>query len=139
MNLTISPAAQAAALAAVIALAEAGAAARVRIYSGPQPANPSVAPGGSNTLLAEVTLPEPAFAQQPGADSAGLASTPAAALAVATGTAAWFRLVDGNGVGVADGPAGVGSSFALRLNTTNFVVGVQVSLSSLTLRVPPLG
>ncbi len=43
------------------------------------------------------------------------------------------------GAGVLDGSAGVGSGYAMMLNTVNFVVGVQVNVASLTLRVPPLG
>lgn len=108
---------------------------RIKIYTGTMPATPNTAPSGGNTLLATVVLQKPAFA----AASAGqaTAATPIASVTAAqTGTASWFRMEDGAGNVVLDGSIGTSSSFAMQVNTTSFVSGVNVSVNSLAVSTP---
>lgn len=115
-------------LSAINTRANAGAtAALLRIYSGPRPATG----GTATTLLAELTMSDPAFnAPAAGAMTAAAITTDAAANA--TGTAVWFRIVDSNGVAVLDGDVGVAGT-DLTLNTTSIVVGTPVAVSSLVI------
>jgi len=132
----ISAAARNAAADAVVDLVDAGAAAgTLQIRSGSQPAGPDSAATG--TLLATVTLADPAF----GAASGGvatLAGTPLTATAVADGTAAWFRILDSNGVARIDGSVGV-SSADLIVNTVTVSTGLDVEITDGTITMPASG
>lgn len=110
---------------------------KLRIYDAPQPANPDVAVS-TQVLLAELTLSDPAFGDAVDADPGGQATANAITddtSANATGTAAWFRAVDSNDVGVIDGTVGTSDS-DLNLNTINIVAGATVSVSSWLVTMP---
>jgi hypothetical protein len=133
LTVIISTAARDAAADAVVDLVDAGAAAgTLQIRSGTQPAGPgSVASG---TLLAELTLADPAF----GASSGGvatLAGTPLSVTAVADGTASWFRILDSDDVAIADGSVGV-SSADLIVNTAAVSTGLDVEITDGTITMP---
>jgi hypothetical protein len=101
----------------------------LRIYDGSQPASPDTAVS-SQTKLAELTCGTP-FA---GAASAGVLTANAitAANAVATGTAAWFRLTTSGGTAKIDGTVGT-SGTDLIIDNVAINSGQQVSCSSLTI------
>lgn len=130
LNPQITNAAASAAADAVTARVDAGAGAgKLRIYDGSQPATADTAIG-AQVKLAELTFSDPAF----GAASNGVATANAITAdssADATGTAAWFRVVDSNGTTVFDGTVGT-SGADLNLNTTSIVAGAEVAVSSLT-------
>ncbi len=106
----------------------------VKIYTGTQPAGPDSAATG--TLLATLTFSNPAF----GAASAGVATASAITSDTnvdATGTAGWFRIQDGNGVGIIDGniTATSGGGDA-EFDDINFVAGGTAAISSMTVTMP---
>lgn len=115
---------------AVCVLANSG---KLRIYDGSQPATADTALG-AQVLLAELTLNATAF----GAAVNGVATANAItadASANATGTAAWFRVLDSGGVDVTDNlwDGSVGTSGAdLNLNTVSIVAAATVSVTSFT-------
>lgn len=99
------------------------------IYTGPQPANASVAVT-TQTELAILTMGATAF----GGASAGVATANAitGALADASGTAVWFRLYKSDATTVIlDGSVGT-SSADLVLDNVVITSGQLVSVSSLT-------
>lgn len=107
-----------------------GNAGKLRIYTGSQPADADTAASG--TLLAEFTLGSP-FA--PGASGEGVVSPtlPSNVNASATGTAAWFRIVQSNGTTVVcDGTVGTSAS-DINLVTTSITSGQPVSITSWTI------
>jgi hypothetical protein len=137
----ISTAARNAAADAVAGLADGGSGAGViRIYTGSQPAGPDSSATG--TLLAAVSLNDPAF----GAASSGVATldvSPAlTATAVADGTAGWWRLLTsteaaGSGLGIVDGAVtATGGGGQLTLATTTVTTGLQVQITSGTITMP---
>lgn len=135
MTIHISTAARNAAANAAVDLLDGGSgAAKIRIYSGAQPAGPDTAIG-AQVLLAELTCSDPAFA----AAATGvktLDNTPVlSTTGLAAGTAAWFRAVDSANVAVIDGSAGT-SGTDLILNTTTISVGVTVEITAGTITMP---
>jgi hypothetical protein len=130
----ITNAAASAAADAVVDLCDAGAgAATLRIYDGSVPATADTALSG-NTLLAQLTMSDPAF----GAASNGVATANAItqdASADATGTATFFRILDSNSNVIIQGTVGTATS-DLVLNTTSIVAGATVSVTSLTYTQP---
>lgn len=132
----LATAAANAAADAVVDLVDAGAAAgKVRIYSAG-----SGVPGTANTaitdqvLLAELTMSDPAF----GSAAGGVATANAISndtSADATGTAAFFRVLDSNNNVVFQGTVGTASADMI-LNTTSIVAGAIVSISSFTYTQP---
>lgn len=105
---------------------------KVRIYTGAQPATPETAASG--TLLVELTLNATAF----GAAAAGVLTANAitSGVAVATGTAGWFRLFQSDGTTAEhDGVCGVGSG-ELQMATLTIVAAAVISCSALTLTLP---
>lgn len=128
MTLGIVAAVRNAMLDAINAAMNAGAGAGLlRIYDGSRPATG----GSATTLLAELTLSDPAAAAASGGVLTFSAIT-ADASANATGTATWFRIVDSTGATVLDGSVGT-SGADLNLNTTSIVAGANVSISSGTI------
>lgn len=116
-----------------------GGPAKIRVYTGAQPANPDAAVTG--TLLVTFTLSDPAFTNT--ADIGGGTATQAqlqavaAASAVATGVAGWFRLYDGNDNGWIDGTVGAaGSGANLILSSTSLTSAGSVSITSGTITLP---
>lgn len=138
----INTAARNAACDAIVDLIDGGSGAGVlRIYTGAQPASPATAPSG--TLLAEVTLNDPAF----GSAVAGVATlsvSPALSDASAnnSGTAGWCRFLDsteaaGTGLGVIDGAVTATSGGGmLELSSTTVTSGNPVNITSGTITVP---
>ena len=137
---SISNAAALAACDGIVDLVDGGAGAGLlRIYSGSVPANADATLGGA-TLLAELTMSDPAFGaaadQAPGARATASAIS-ADTSANATGTAAFFRVVDSNGNAVIQGDvsntAGAGD---LKLTDTSITSGIEVQVNSFTFDVP---
>lgn len=111
-------------LDAIVTQLDLGAASLLRIYDGTRPATG----GAATTLLAELTLTDPAGA----AADAGvltLSSITADASANATGTATWFRLVTSAASFVMDGNVGTSGS-DLNINTLAIAAGANVSVTS---------
>lgn len=120
---------------AVVDLLDAGAGAgTIKIYTGAQPASANDAASG--TLLATITLSDPAF----GAASTGVATmagTPLSGTGVAAGTAGWARLADSTGANVLDGSVtATGGGGQIELATTTISVGVTVQITSGTVTMP---
>jgi len=124
----------------VVDACDAGAGAAVlTIYDGTMPTNLDTALSG-NTILAELTMSDPAFGAAadaaPGATATANSITDDSA-ANATGTASFFRIHDSNSLGCLQGSAtATGGGGILELNTISLVVGATVSITSLTVTVP---
>lgn len=135
MATRISVAARSAAADAVVDLLDGGAGAgTLEIRTGAQPATPATAASG--TLLATLTLSDPAF----GAASSGVATASAITddtSADATGTAGWFRAKDSSGNAVIDGDiTGTGGGGNMELDSTSIVSGGLVEVTSWTITMP---
>jgi hypothetical protein len=106
----------------------------LRIYDGAKPTDADTAVG-AQTLLAELTMNATAFAAASGGVLTANAITQDSS-ANATGTAAWFRLVQSNGTSVImDGTVGT-SGCDLNLVTTSIVATQPVSVTSFTITFP---
>jgi hypothetical protein len=107
-----------------------GASGLLRIYDGTQPANPDTAVTSQAKLL-EFTCDATAFAE---AASGGAlnANAIAAANALASGTASWFRLCNSAGTAVLDGTAGTSATDCIIDNVT-IAAGQSVPVLSLTI------
>lgn len=130
---SITTAARNAACDAVVDLVDAGnEAGQLRIYSGTAPADANAALSG-NTLLAALTMSDPAF----GAAAAGVATASAITSdtsADATGTATFFRIGSMNSgtfTPVIQGEVGTSGS-DLNLNSTSITAGGTVAVSAFT-------
>ena len=101
-----------------------GTSGKIRIYSGTRPATG----GTATTQLAELPC-SATFA--PGASGGVLTVNPITtdALADATGTASWFRVLTSANVPVIDGDVGTSGS-DLNLTTTAIVINSPVAISS---------
>lgn len=106
----------------------------LRIYSGAKPANGDAATG-AGTLLAEMTLKNPAFnTAASGSAALNVTGGLADASADATGTAAWYRIVATNSDNVFDGTCGLsGSGESLILSTLSVTSGSPVTITAGTL------
>lgn len=139
LNTRISNAAAIAACNAIVDLIDGGSGAgKLRIYSGSQPADPDTAAAG--TLLAEITLNDPAFGNAVDATGKARATADVAPAiedtsANATGTATWFRAVDSDDNGIIDGEIGT-SGADMTLNTTAISAGATVSVTSWVVDMP---
>lgn len=99
----------------------------LRIYQGTRPATDGATTG--STLLAELTFSDPCAANASNGVLTMSAISPDTS-ANATGTAQWFRVVDGTTNNtVIDGDCGTSGS-DLNLNSTSISSGQQVSCSS---------
>ena len=109
----------------------------LRIYTGTAPTDVDAAPTG--TLLAELTLSDPAFGAAVDANPGGRAtanSITADASANATGTAGYFRAVDSDGNGAIQGSVtATGGGGDLELNSTSITSGIEVQVTSWTFTV----
>jgi len=106
----------------------------LRLYDGTQPATPETAVTTQN-LLAELTMNATAF----GASAAGVITAntiTADSDANATGTAAWYRLLESDGTTVLwDGSVGTASA-DIGMNSVAIQIHAQVSVSSFTYTLP---
>jgi hypothetical protein len=140
-NTDISNAAALAACNGIVDLLDGGTPpGKLRIYSGSKPAGPDEAIG-AQTLLAELTLSNPAFGNAADANPGGRATAGTItddSSANATGTASFFRAVQGGGnTGVIDGDVtATGGGGDLQLNSVSIQAGAQVSITSWTFTVP---
>lgn len=100
----------------------------LRIYDGARPTDADTAVGAQN-LLAELTFSDPSFPAAATGDLTANAITDDSS-ANATGTAAWFRVVNSDATTtVMDGDVGTSGS-DLNLNSTSITSGGTVSCSS---------
>lgn len=132
MVMRISDEVRNAAAAAAVDLINGGSAeGYIEIRTGTQPAGgPEVAASG--TLLVTIPLNDPAFGSpSSGAVSADVDPEPEG-IAVADGTAGWFRVYDSNDTALIDGA--VGSD--MTINTTSINTGVVVRITGYTITVP---
>jgi hypothetical protein len=111
---------------------------KFEIFSGSQPADANTAIT-SQVLLATCTFSSTAFGTPVASGSAGSRTVIATAnaltsgIAVATGTAAWYRAYEADGATVVmDGTVGV-SGCDLNIGTTSIVAGATVAINTLTL------
>lgn len=115
---------------AINAAINAGAGAgKCRIYNGSRPATG----GAATTLLAELTLSDPA---SPGSASGvlTLSAITRDASADATGTATWFRVLDSNNAFVFDGSVtATGGGGDMELINVSLTAGMPVEISSFVL------
>lgn len=133
MATRIATASRNAAADGVVDRLDAGGAGSVEIRTGTQPATAEDTATG--TLLATLTLPNPAF----GSAATGVATANAvAAVAAATsGTAGWFRAKSGGGATVLDGACtATGGGGDMQLNSTSLTSGVNVQITSWTVTMP---
>lgn len=134
MVVRLSTAARNASTAGVVGLIDAGIGpGTIQIRSGAQPATAGTAASG--TLLATVTLGDPAF----GAPATGTATgaDPAPVTGVADGAAGWFRVLDSTGATVFDGSVTVtGGGGDMTVATTTISVGVSVDVTALSYTTP---
>lgn len=109
----------------------------INIYAGSVPADADAALGGA-TLLAELTMSDPAFGAaqdaSPGATITADTITSDAS-ANATGTATFARILDSDSNVIMQMSVGTGGE-DLNFNTTSFVSGGQIDITSLTVTVP---
>lgn len=135
MAIRLPTATRNAACDAIVDSADAGSGAgTIQIRSGTQPASANDVASG--TLLATVTLADPAFGAA-SSGSASLAGTPRAATGVAAGTAGWFRLLDSTGATVLDGSVtATGGGGDLTLNTTTISTGLAIEITSGSVTMP---
>lgn len=104
----------------------------IKFYTGAMPANGPSDAVTTQTLLGTTTCAQPLGSEAGGVLTFGTITQDSAA--DATGTAAWARLVDGNGVARADfdvsDNAGTG---IVKVNTVTFVAGGPIQITSFTL------
>lgn len=138
MTTRIANGVAAAAVDAAVGELDAGAAAGyVEIRTGAQPA--SVGTAASGTLLATLTLSDPAFGA---ATSANPAVATANAItgdtsADASGTAGWFRAYDSDGNAKIDGTVTEeGGGGEMEIDNVAIVAGGTVTMTSWTVRQP---
>jgi len=108
----------------------------LKIYAGPVPGSVNDALSGQ-TLLAALTLSDPAFGPTDGQGIATANPIAADTSADATGTASFFRIEDSAGVTRFQGDvSATGGGGDLELNTSAVQAGIEISISSLTITVP---
>ena len=108
-------------------------AATVQLRDGTMPATPQTAATG--TLLATVTLGDPATSAA--ANGVETILDPTSVVGVAAGTATWARFLDSNGVAVMDADVtATGGGGTLTMGTTTISVGLNVDYGAITITVP---
>lgn len=139
MTVRISAAAAIAACNSINELINGGdGAATLRIYEGSRPAKVDD-PITNQKLLVEFELPDPAFQDAVDTEAGGHATAnpidPVQALA--TGTAQFFRVFDGEGNGVFDGDVtDTNGNGDLKLSSTAIIQGIDVTVVSFTTTMP---
>lgn len=109
----------------------------IEVRTGSQPANANTAASG--TLLATITLDDPAFtgAASSGSLTLDVSGTPTDSSADNTGTAGWARVYDGGGNAIFDGSvtaSGGGGDFII--TSTSVTSGQSVTLTATTVSLP---
>lgn len=140
MTTRITPALAVSITDLVAAAVDAGAAvSTLEVYSGSRPTLISDALT-SQVKLVTYNFPDPGFDAAVAVTLGGQADSNLTNLespGLATDTATWYRLVDGNGVVVLDGsvtnPAGSGD---LKISSTSVTAGINVKVVSYTLLTP---
>lgn len=113
-------------------------ASKLVVYSGARPTNPTDAIT-TQVKLIEFDLPDPAFgaATEVGTTATAIANAVDPSVALADGTASFFRIIDGDGNPVFDGDvsntAGTGD---LKLSATSVIAGIDVTVISLSSIMP---
>lgn len=139
MTLKLAAAVAMAAADAAVATIDAGTpASTLVIYNNAEPAAITTAIT-DQTALVTFELPDPAFGAS--VDGAGGATATANAIASVTasasGTASWFRIIDGNGVAKMQGSVtDTTGNGDLKVSSTAIVSGIEVSVISLTATMP---
>lgn len=106
--------------------------ATLKMYTGAQPAAGGAASG---TLLVTMTLPADAMAAASGGTAAKIGTW--AGTAVATGTAAWFRVESAAGVRWYDGAVtATGAGGEIELTSTSITTGQTVSIATFSITQP---
>lgn len=109
-----------------------GGAGHLKIYTGAQPATGDTAVTG--TLLADFTLPNPAFGNSSGGTAT--ANAISTVTGAADGTAGYFRVtVAATTNAVIDGACGT-SGTEMTMNTTTISTGVNVQITAYTVTMP---
>jgi hypothetical protein len=105
----------------------------IAFYGGAQPPGPGTAVG-AQPLLGTVTLSDPCATESGGVVTFSPITMDSEA--DATGTATWARMLDSNGLAVADYDVGnEASAAALKLNTTSIVIGGPILITSLSITI----
>lgn len=116
-----------------------GAAGTLQIYDSTQPTDLD-ATLGNQTLLAELTLSDPAFGNAADNNPGGKATANSISddtSANASGTATWFTGLDSNGNRIVAGDASAtGGGGDLQLDSTSISAGATVSVTSWTITMP---
>jgi hypothetical protein len=139
MAITLTYPTAVAAVEAIATLVDGGVpASSLVIYGGTPPANASAALS-SNPVLVDFALPDPAFGAaadlNPGAIVTAEAITPVTASA--TGTATFFRILDGDDNVILQGSVtDTGGNGDLKLSSTAIISGIDVTVVSLTITMP---
>lgn len=136
MTLRIGTSVRNAMAAAVSATVDGGSgAAKIRVYSGSQPANPAATATG--TLLLEMPMNDPSFGSPSTGVITAVVSPAVTDDGIADGTAGWFRVLDSNNVALIDGAVtATGGGGELTLSTVTITTGLTVTLTSLTITQP---
>lgn len=140
-NFIIANASAIAALDALVDLIDAGAGAgSVVIYSGTPPADADTALSG-NTVLAQITLSDPAFGNAtdaaPGATATANGLPLEDSSANATGTATFFRILDSDSNVIAQGDVtATGGGGDMEINSTSIVASAAVRITAFTITQP---
>lgn len=145
MTISITNAAAVVGLDAIADLVDGGSGAgTLRFYSGTVPTDADTALSG-NTLLAQITLSDPAFAGSTdgtGKATAAIDTTPALtdSSANATGTASFFRILDSDSTVVVQGSVTATSGGGdIELTTVSIVASAEVTVTSFNLEMPEAG
>lgn len=106
----------------------------IKIYTGTQPTSPADAIT-TQTLLGTLTFSDPCGTSASGTLTMSAITQDSAA--DATGTATWARIADSTGATVCDvDVTATGGGGTLQFNTTSFVIGGPILISSFTITVP---
>lgn len=119
---------------ALIAAFDRGAGAcTLKFYDGAQPAAPGTAVG-AQVLLGTVVASDPIATEASGVVTFSAMTQDSAA--DASGTVTWARLLDGDGVAVADfDVSNTGGTGAIKMNTTTIVAGGPVRVDSFVITI----
>lgn len=119
---------------------------RLDIYddSGTRPADADATETGGGTILAQITLPTPAFAASASGGSIAKSGTWQDASANATGTADWFRMYDSAvtlGASTTairmDGTVGLNTGvFDLAFDNISFTAGDPITIDTFPVTIP---